>query len=163
MVGNGQAALIDGASSNSSNLTTYDTGVSITKILNHHTLKFGYEHRRYYDNYSSAAGSDWKLVGAPVNQYARDEGWSDQAFVNDTANILIGLISYAPSSGQSTRAMNTNYHAAYVQDDFKVTRKLTLNLGLRYELYIPPVDRWCSTMSLGQGTGHPRWRSPPSI
>jgi hypothetical protein len=138
---NGQAALIDGASSNSSNLTTYDAGVSITKILNHHTLKFGYEHRRYYDNYSSGANSDWKLVGAPVNQYARDEGWSNQAFVNSTANILLGILSYAPTSGQTSRATNTNYHAGYVQDDFKVTPRLTLNLGLRWDMETPTTER----------------------
>jgi hypothetical protein len=138
---NGQAALIDGVSANSSNLTTYDAGVSMTKILNHHTLKFGYEHRRYYDNYQGGASSDWKLVGAPVNQYARDEGWSNQAFVNSTANILLGILSYAPTSGRTSRATNTNYHAAYVQDDFKVTPRLTLNLGLRWDMETPTTER----------------------
>jgi hypothetical protein len=138
---NGQTSLIDQASSQSSNLTTYDAGVSLTKILNNHTLKFGYEHRRYYDNYQSGASTDWKLVGTPVNQFARDEGWSNQAFVNDTANILLGLISYAPSSGRSDRAMNTNYHAGYAQDDIKATPRLTLNLGLRWDMETPTTER----------------------
>ena len=32
-----------------------------------------------------------------------------------------------------------DYHGFYVQDDWKITRKFTLNLGLRYEFTLPPV------------------------
>ncbi|MEJ7710180.1 MAG: hypothetical protein WKF84_10020 [Pyrinomonadaceae bacterium] len=36
------------------NSTTYNPSVSMIKILNRHTVKFGYEHRRYYDNFINA-------------------------------------------------------------------------------------------------------------
>ena len=39
-------------------------------------------------------------------------------------------------------ATQSRYYGAFFQDDWKVTRKLTLNLGLRYDLDIPRTERY---------------------
>src|SRR5437879_6523650 len=44
--------------SNIKNSTTYDFGATGTKFLSGHTVKFGFEHRRYYDNYTDGGGGD---------------------------------------------------------------------------------------------------------
>src|SRR5438045_9685205 len=40
----------------------------------------------------------------------------------------------------STKIDNDWYYALFIQDDFRVTPRLTLNLGLRYDLQLPITD-----------------------
>jgi outer membrane receptor protein involved in Fe transport len=39
-------------------------------------------------------------------------------------------------------ASQSPYHGFYIQDDWRITSKLTLNLGLRYELDLPRTERY---------------------
>lgn len=134
-------ALIDNAGNSVKNSTVYQANLSMTKVLAKHTLKFGYEHRRYYDNFLSSGGA-WMIAdGDTTNQVAADNPWTPQSFANGFGSFLLGQADHVSASGYNTRAMNFNYHAAYAQDDFKVTPRLTLNLGLRWEMETPITER----------------------
>jgi hypothetical protein len=130
--------------------TEFDYSASLTKVLNRHVLKFGYEGRRYYDDYSNsrgnnpggAVGDGFTFANAGVDASGNDlgGGWGPQPFANGLGEFLYGLDSWTQITGQVTRDLAENYYATFFQDDFKVNRKLTLNLGVRWEMETPVTE-----------------------
>ena len=121
--------------------TTYQGNLAMTQVLSKHTLKYGYEMRRYYDNTQSAGTANYWTTGDPVNQLAQDDSWSNTSQANAFGSFLLGHASGVQASSQTTAATNFNYYAGFIQDDYKVTPKLTLNLGLRWEMETPLTER----------------------
>jgi hypothetical protein len=127
----------------SQNPMAYDVTGSIVKIVGAHTIKIGAEYRKLFENFYQ--------FGLPSGQYNVDQSWT-QLIANNTsgssstgnpfASFLLGL----PSSGDTTHdpsvASSSGYVGTYVQDDWKVTRRLTLNLGLRWDVEIPRTERF---------------------
>src|SRR5262249_30326547 len=58
------------------------------------------------------------------------------------ASFLLGLGSGSYTKHFRDASTSSPYHAFFFADDWKVTRKLTLNIGLRYELDIPRHERY---------------------
>jgi hypothetical protein len=112
-----------------------------SQILGRHVLKFGAEWRRQH--YVRISGSDRTGSFSFSDQMTRHI-----SNVSDTSHsgnaIAFFLLGYA-SSGSISQPVLTDtiseYYAAFIQDDFKVTPKLTVNLGLRYDLFTPMRDR----------------------
>jgi len=108
--------------------------VNFSKVLSRHTMKFGYEFQTIHteiNDFSPQYGSD-----SYSGQFSRPAG----ARANDIYNVADFLFG-ARSSYALTTFVVVNYRQRmnflYFQDDFKLSPRLTLNLGARYEYGTP--------------------------
>lgn len=122
---------------------TYTFAGSVTRLKGNHTLKAGYDGRLIQVNNkeSRATSGDFSFSagmtqGPNPNTAAANRG-------NSIASLLLGTGS-GGSLIQSFKdaAAQSLYTALYFQDDWRVTSKLTLNLGLRYDLDTPRTERF---------------------
>jgi Carboxypeptidase regulatory-like domain len=126
-----------------------DTGqlsAMLTKIHGSHEFKFGFEGRLHQQNYIQ--------TNAPLGYFQFDNtGSSLCPFSGDLtdcggdgmASFMMGQMMGSGNSYYEIqfRPATENYqYAAFVQDNWKTTSKLTLNLGLRYDVSLPRTERF---------------------
>jgi hypothetical protein len=110
---------------------------NVTWMHGRHSFKFGADFKRLSDHDDNVYGnyrSGW---------YAFDGSSPVGGTIGDPfTEFLLGYPDYTYASTVNKQDMNgIGYgYAMYAQDDWKITPRLTLNLGLRYELHPPLVD-----------------------
>jgi hypothetical protein len=114
---------------------------SVTKILSGHSLKIGAEARLMRLNYLQPGypQGNFNFGRATTSQ---DPNRGDTYQGNGIASMLIGWANGGQYHIDPWSASASKYFGFYVQDDWKVTRKLTLNLGLRYDFDLPRTERY---------------------
>jgi hypothetical protein len=109
---------------------------SVSFSKGRHFLKVGYDFRHNQQNRRQTPSSSFTF--AARGTAIPNEAFSGNQTGYSFASYLLGIVDSAGLSDPVGLGGRRNYMAAFVQDDFKLSRNLTLNLGLRWE-YQPPV------------------------
>ncbi|MBO0910338.1 MAG: TonB-dependent receptor, partial [Acidobacteria bacterium] len=117
---------------------TYVLSDNVTWVKGRHTMKYGAEIRREeFTIFQPAAPRGTEDFGTTLTDNPQNPGTGGSGF----ASFLVGLTD----GGSINSLHNVDYfrplYSFYAQDDMKVTPKLTLNLGLRYELFTTVKER----------------------
>jgi hypothetical protein len=121
---------------------THSVSGNVTRLLGSHNLKFGADIRVYRGNHNR-----FQFSTAPhlnyANTYTRGPLHDSPAasIGQELAAFMLGVPGGSMQYSASW-AMQEQYYGIYLHDDFKVSSKLTLNLGLRYELETPLTERF---------------------
>jgi hypothetical protein len=123
--------------------TQYIYSSALNWVTGAHVLKFGFEQRQFFNNfyqpdYATGIFNAGRIITEQDPFGANSE---DQTIGSGIATLLLGF----PDSGQlniKTAVANKSLETAfYAQDDWKITPRLTLNIGLRYEWSTPYSER----------------------
>jgi hypothetical protein len=101
-----------------------------------HTLKFGFQYQRdHYNGYGSHSASGSLAFARTSTSVPLDQ---TNTSGNSFASFLLGQVSSAALQTERFVSDQWKYYAFYAQDDFRISPKLNISYGLRWE-YTPPT------------------------
>src|SRR5262249_5756660 len=121
---------------NANNLDLYQFTDIAYKNIGKHNLKFGMEFK-FENIFRNAArfargqmAFNREFTANPANRAATGDG---------LAEFMLGLAAAGTLGNENGENLNDKYLAFYLQDDWKISPRLTLNLGLRYDIFFAPT------------------------
>jgi outer membrane receptor protein involved in Fe transport len=113
----------------------YDFRQSIAWTHGNHAAKFGFEYE-----YLTVGISD---NGSTLGSFSFSGRFTGQSgtYQGGVADLLLGLPTGYSQDSNSIYNHYQDLYSAYAQDDWKLTRNLTLNYGLRWDFATPPREK----------------------
>jgi trimeric autotransporter adhesin len=107
------------------------TGVS--KLLGRHSLKAGFDYRKLSLDFYNIGQASGSFTFTRAFTQGPNPNAATTAGGNELASMLLGSVAGGSSQLVAPLSVYVNYFGGYAQDDFRLSQKLTLNFGLRYE------------------------------
>jgi hypothetical protein len=125
---------------------------SLTLVRGSHTLKIGGDVRRLVHNYAQSNN--------PSGSYSFDKSWTSSDPFKPAggwgyASFLLGTAASGGVQSPALTAGQQIYRGVYISDSWQVSRKLNLNIGVRYEQPGPWSERFDRMSVWMLGAEHP--------
>jgi hypothetical protein len=120
--------------------TIYSFQPTYTRVVGGHSVHAGYDVRLYHEfaaNPNRQAGEYLVTNGAAFTR--QQDNTAAQNF-QDVASFLLGNPTAGSIEINGARLNDSWYHALFVQDDWRLSSRLTINLGLRYDYETATTD-----------------------
>lgn len=124
---------------------TWQYADSISWIRGRHTMKFGVDYRAFEQNqifdfinngYLGVSGD--ATNGGVIQMIPGLSGDPNAAAINDFAQGYV--FGFYDQSNANKQGLRDKFFSAYAQDDFKIARNFTMNIGLRYDYGAPIIE-----------------------
>lgn len=115
----------------------------LSKIRGNHTMRFGFDGRGQYRN--GGGGGNTSGSFSFDNRWTRknDDNFTPAGtLAHSWASFLMGIPAGMSIATNDSYAMLNPFYSWYAQDNWRVSRKLSLNLGLRMEYELGPNERY---------------------
>lgn len=114
---------------------------TVTWIKGKHTIRAGLDARFWQNGYSQQSGGPTITTGIYWTAMTANHAYYSLSDGNDFASFMLGNPTSASNQIWPLTFQSSHYWAPFIQDDWKVTRKLTLNIGLRWDWLPAELER----------------------
>lgn len=118
---------------------------SVTRLAGRNTFKTGVEYRLMRaSDYQPPAANAFSFNASWTQQDPRSGTYSSANSIAgySLASFLLGYTASGTAASGPALAVQNHYLAGYLQNDLRLNRRLTLNLGVRYDLETPRTERF---------------------
>ncbi|MEO8370901.1 MAG: TonB-dependent receptor [Candidatus Solibacter sp.] len=121
---------------------TLSARIDLSKMKGTHAFKFGYELMRYRGNVWNVGQPSGNFIFTGTNGLLAN-GTATPNTGNTFASFLVGSVASATFTKRLQASLPREFqHSAYLQDDWKISPNVTLNLGVRYTFEQTVYQKW---------------------
>jgi hypothetical protein len=113
----------------------YALNENLTWVAGRHSLKFGGTYGREYENSENVNNANGHFFFNNLSTSQPGDAANSAKWGSSFASFLLGGIYSAQTSSGAAYGWRVRYGAVFAQDEWRMTQKLTLSYGLRWELY----------------------------
>ncbi|MCC6265141.1 MAG: TonB-dependent receptor [Bryobacterales bacterium] len=121
---------------------SHTAGGTITHVVRSHMMRYGVEYRVYRENTYQLGQSSGQLDFGTTYSNGPLDSAAPSPKGGGLANFLLGIPTGGAIASNDSYAYQNTELGLFIQDDWKVTNRLTVSPGLRYELPGPLTERF---------------------